>query len=286
MSPKAVRKVQNANGAAKVLPAKPLTDLEIAHATRMRPVTEIAEKLGLSPEHLHYYGQWKAKVDLAALKAPQTLENPSMVTAKPVPSHKTTVAPPVAMTPTNIIKSPIGMTAPKQAPVSPPTPTIAGATSNNPLSGAPTAAGAPGKNEGGIGTGGAGQGGTGTGQGDVGAGTGEGPAGGVPAIATRLPAGAGRAMGNIAPYRKDLLLRLAQNWHPKRTYENLIVLVVLDHDGHLVSSEIFQSSGNKKGDKEALEAVQATEYAPLPDWFKGETLTFKIELSKVEALQQ
>ncbi|MEW6775693.1 MAG: formate--tetrahydrofolate ligase [Bdellovibrionota bacterium] len=93
MSPKAVRKVQNANGAAKALPAKPLTDLEIAHATRMRPVTEIAEKLGLSPEHLHYYGQWKAKVDLAALEGKKLrgkLILVSAMTPTPLGEGKTT----------------------------------------------------------------------------------------------------------------------------------------------------------------------------------------------------
>jgi TonB family protein len=223
---------------------------------------------------------------MPSVKAPTTADAATMVPAKPVPSRKTTMAAPVAVTPTNIVKSDVGVQAPKQAPVSPPTPTIAGATSKQPLSGKETQGGTPGGNEAGTGTGGQGNGGTGTGNGDVGAGTGEGPAGGVPAIATRLPAGAVLARGNIAPYRKDMLMRIAQNWHPKKSYEELMVLITIDHDGHLVSSEIFQSSGNRKADKEALAAVQATEFAPLPDWYKGETLPFKIQLSKVEALNQ
>jgi TonB family protein len=82
-----------------------------------------------------------------------------------------------------------------------------------------------------------------------------------------------------------MLERIVQNWHPKKAV-SLIVLVTLNQEGHLVSSEIFQSSGSKKSDKEASAAVQQTEFAPLPDWYKGEQLTFKIELSKVEALQQ
>jgi TonB family protein len=226
-----------------------------------------------------------AKVDMPSVKAPETAEVPTQVPAKPVPSHKTTVAPPVAMTPTNVIKTPLGQVSPRTAPVPTPVPTVAGNTSTTPLSGAATQGGAPGANEAGTGTGGQGAGGTGTGQGDIGAGTGEGPAGGVPAIATRLPAMAGRAMGNISPYRKDLLLRIAQNWHPKKATENLIVLLTIGHDGGLLGSEIFQSSGNKKADKEALAACQTTEFAPLPDWYKGEQLQFKVELSKVEALQ-
>jgi hypothetical protein len=35
-----------------------------------------------------------------------------------------------------------------------------------------------------------------------------------------------------------------------------------------------------------MEAVKATAFAALPDWYKGDHLTFKIELSKVEALNQ
>lgn len=225
-----------------------------------------------------------ANTTMPTLQAPATDVTPTMVQAKPVPSRKTTVAPPVAMTQTNIIKANIGQMVPKQAPVPPPTTALAGATSNQPLSGAPTQGGAPGGTEGGVGTGGQGQGGTGTGQGAAGAGTGEGPAGGVPTIATSL--GATRAMGNIAPYRKDLLVRLAQNWHPKKSFADLVVLITVDHDGHLIGSEIFQSSGSRKADKEAIEAVNATEFAPLPDWYKGDTLTFKIQMSKVEAQNQ
>lgn len=224
-------------------------------------------------------------VNLPSLKAPQILPTPTMVPARPIPSHRTTVAPPVALTPTNVIKAPLGVTPPKESPATTPPPPIAGTTATQPVSGSPTQTGAPGTANAGIGTGGQGAGGTGTGQGDQGAGTGEGTAGGVP-IATRLPSTVTRAMGNIAPYRKDLLMRLAQNWHPKRNYENIILLLTINHDGNLLSSEIFQSSGNKKADKEALTAAQATEYGPLPDWYKGEHLTFKIELSKVEAISQ
>lgn len=223
---------------------------------------------------------------LPAIKAPEVNPTPTMVPAKPIPSRRTTLAAPVAITPTNIVKSDLATPALKQAPNAVKTPVLAGPDANKPLSGKEVAGGVPGGNEAGTGTGGQGQNGTGIGQGDAGAGTGAGDAGGQPVIATRLPSGLGVAKGNIAPYRKDLLMRLAQNWHPKKSYEDLMVLITLDHDGHLVSSEIFQSSGNKKADKEALAAVAASEFAPLPDWYKGETLTFKIQLSKVEALNQ
>jgi TonB family protein len=123
--------------------------------------------------------------------------------------------------------------------------------------------------------------GAGTSQGDLGAGSAEGPVGGV--IATRLPIGTTVSRGNIAPYRKDMLERIAQNWHPRRTTD-LIVVVTIAKDGSVVGCEIFQSSGDKKIDKEAVAIIEAMEFAPLPDFFKGEQLPFKIELNKEVAL--
>ena len=81
-------------------------------------------------------------------------------------------------------------------------------------------------------------------------------------------------------------MRLAQNWKPKQPNQNIIVLITLAHDGKLLASEVIQSSGSKKADKEALASVEATAYAPLPEWYKGDQLKFKIELSKVEAVSQ
>lgn len=39
-----------------------LTDIEIAHQTPMKPITEVAEKLGIRPEELEPYGHYKAKL--------------------------------------------------------------------------------------------------------------------------------------------------------------------------------------------------------------------------------
>ena len=45
-----------------------MTDIEIAQATPMRPITEIANKAGIDDEYLELYGRYKAKVDLNLLK--------------------------------------------------------------------------------------------------------------------------------------------------------------------------------------------------------------------------
>ncbi len=44
------------------------TDIEIAQATPMRPITEIAQKAGIAGEYLESYGRYKAKVDPRLLK--------------------------------------------------------------------------------------------------------------------------------------------------------------------------------------------------------------------------
>lgn len=222
------------------------------------------------------------KVTLPTVNAPEAQSIPTPQAARPVVSRRTTVAPPVAITQANTVKAqPINI-ASSMAPPPVPAP-IAGATANTQLTGGKQAGGAPGGQAGGVGTGGVGTGGTGTGEGDPGAGTGFSTPGG--ALATIVPpSGAQRAKGNIAPYRKDMLARIANNWPSKRKIGNMVILAEIARDGKLLRSEILSSSGNKKVDKEALATVESTEFAPLPEWFKGESIPFQIELSRVESL--
>lgn len=44
------------------------TDIEIAQSYKMKPITEIAEKVGIPEEYLEAYGRYKAKIDTAFLK--------------------------------------------------------------------------------------------------------------------------------------------------------------------------------------------------------------------------
>jgi len=46
------------------------SDIEIAQSTRMAPIEDIAQAIGISPGALIHYGPYKAKVDPAALPAP------------------------------------------------------------------------------------------------------------------------------------------------------------------------------------------------------------------------
>ena len=44
------------------------TDIEIAQSYKMKPITEIAEKVGIPEDYLEAYGKYKAKIDTAFLK--------------------------------------------------------------------------------------------------------------------------------------------------------------------------------------------------------------------------
>lgn len=102
-----------------------------------------------------------------------------------------------------------------------------------------------------------------------------------------LPRGTGAttSMGNIGPYRREMLMRIAQNWHPKKQKGNIVLVISLSPVGELLDTKILESSGDDKLDSYAVETVGKTEFAPLPDWFKGHQLRFKIELARLEALR-
>jgi TonB family protein len=79
------------------------------------------------------------------------------------------------------------------------------------------------------------------------------------------------------PYRHDLLMRIAQNWKPSQPTD-VTVSITIDCFGNLIDSRILESSGHRSLDKQALAAVAQTEFAPLPDWYKGGPLEFKLQL--------
>ncbi len=43
------------------------SDIEIAHAARMLPIRDIADRLGIPEEDLEYYGRYKAKLPLSLI---------------------------------------------------------------------------------------------------------------------------------------------------------------------------------------------------------------------------
>ena len=71
-----------------------MTDIEIAQATPMRPIAEIAQKAGIADEYLVSYGRYKAKVDPRLLKESDRPEGKlilvTAITPTPAGEGKTT----------------------------------------------------------------------------------------------------------------------------------------------------------------------------------------------------
>lgn len=72
------------------------TDIEIAQTADLRPISEIAAKIGLSEENLIFYGHYKAKVDLNSLPDRTRTERGKLIlttaiTPTPAGEGKTTV---------------------------------------------------------------------------------------------------------------------------------------------------------------------------------------------------
>lgn len=71
-----------------------MTDLEIARKTKLRPIEEIAEQLGIKPEDLELYGKYKAKLPLSFIDRSKfgKLILVSAITPTPAGEGKTTVS--------------------------------------------------------------------------------------------------------------------------------------------------------------------------------------------------
>ena len=64
-----------------------MTDIEIADQATLEPITEIAEKLGLSEEEIEQYGKYKAKIDLNVKPLPDKKHKLILVTSiNPTPA--------------------------------------------------------------------------------------------------------------------------------------------------------------------------------------------------------
>ena len=73
----------------------PLSDIEIARQSKMRPIDEVAAKIGISRDQLLQYGPYKAKLSLDAVKSLQGKKTGKLVlvtaiTPTPAGEGKTT----------------------------------------------------------------------------------------------------------------------------------------------------------------------------------------------------
>lgn len=86
------------------------------------------------------------------------------------------------------------------------------------------------------------------------------------------------AMGNIGPYKRELIARIKETWKPDQPYETVAVEITVDHEGKLVEKSLVQSTGNKHLDDQLLAALDQTAFNALPDWFRGNQLKIKVVL--------
>lgn len=56
-----------------------LTDIQIAQQATMKPITEVAETIGLTPDDLELYGKYKAKLSIETLKKLQDKEDGKLI---------------------------------------------------------------------------------------------------------------------------------------------------------------------------------------------------------------
>lgn len=73
------------------------SDIEIAQAANMLPVSEIAKKIGLEEDYLEHYGKYKAKIDNSVLKEKKSVPDGKLIlvtaiTPTPAGEGKTTVS--------------------------------------------------------------------------------------------------------------------------------------------------------------------------------------------------
>ena len=74
---------------------KPKSDIEIARVAKMKPVTEIAERLGIPSQHIHAYGPTKGKITLDFIDSLKNRRNGKLIlvtaiTPTPAGEGKTT----------------------------------------------------------------------------------------------------------------------------------------------------------------------------------------------------
>ena len=80
---------------------------------------------------------------------------------------------------------------------------------------------------------------------------------------------------DIGPYMSKMQREIKTNWNPPniKTTKHVVLLYKINKDGTVPKSEILKSSGSKKMDASALEALnKSTPFSPLPKKFKGDNI--------------
>lgn len=107
-------------------------------------------------------------------------------------------------------------------------------------------------------------------------------------VAKTIPPGEARPkinfqLGNIGPYRRDLLKRI-EKIRPElvliRDKEAVLiyVLLTLEKQGELKKIWIDKGCGDNVAEEKLLNFLKTIQYEPLPTWYTGNDLTFRITI--------
>ena len=94
--------------------------------------------------------------------------------------------------------------------------------------------------------------------------------------------------GNIAPYRKELLRHLSKIIPEQLISDPCIFLLCIANDGTILKVEILEPTTKElqeRSKRRLLKALEGTVFTPLPAWFTGRNLTFKINTATLQGIK-
>lgn len=89
--------------------------------------------------------------------------------------------------------------------------------------------------------------------------------------------------GNIVPYQKEAISRIARNWKLQRSSGRWAVNVEIARDGKVLATHLVTSTSASEG-RDATKVIETTAFAPLPEWFQDSRLTFEVTSETIMAL--
>lgn len=91
----------------------------------------------------------------------------------------------------------------------------------------------------------------------------------------------GKPMGNIAPYRADVVRRLSLAWTGE-SHCGSTISVEIARDGQVVDFHVANLCNTEQSGMTPLRWIEDTKFAPLPAWYRGKSIVFKIRLDGLE----
>lgn len=85
-------------------------------------------------------------------------------------------------------------------------------------------------------------------------------------------------------YRRAVVKEIASHFDAEKAEGDPDVNVVIARDGKLISAEIAEKS-DAVSDEEALKAIRASKFRPLPEWVEGDSTEFRIKFRRVRQIK-